>query len=147
VALRQLVTDLRQAHDAARAISLAVLGRDPGAMVAAESSSHSVYVGSDVVVKIIDADGHSRLDRETALAPHLPAGLTAPLLSSGHWQLGMREVRYACYARVAGTAPGMGMPGVDGGTARLLAEEAVQRLGGLHSWIPAGATGSRATGA
>ena len=30
------------------------------------------------------------------------------------------------------------MPGVDGVTARLLAEDAVQRLEGLHSWIPAG---------
>ena len=133
-----MLTDLRQAYDAARAISLAVLGRDPGALVAAESSSHHVYVGSDIVVKIIDADGHSRLDRETALAPHLPAGLTAPLLSSGLWRLGTREVRYACYARVAGTAPGMGMPGVDGVTARLLAAAAVQRLRELHSWIPAG---------
>ena len=32
----------------------------------------------------------------------------------------------------------MGMPGVDGVTARLLAADAVQRLGGLHSWMPAG---------
>jgi hypothetical protein len=32
----------------------------------------------------------------------------------------------------------MGMPGVDSVTARLLAEEAVKRLGGLHSWMPAG---------
>jgi hypothetical protein len=138
LALRPLMTDRRQAYDAARAISAAVLGRDPGAMVAAESSSHYVYVGSDVVVKIIDVDGHSRLDRETALTPHLPAGLTASLLSSGVWRLGTRAVRYACYARVAGTTPGMGMPGVDGVTARQLAEEAVQRLRGLHSWIPAG---------
>jgi hypothetical protein len=34
---------------------------------------------------------------------------------------------------VPGTAPGMGMPGVDGVTARLLAEQAVERLGGLHA--------------
>ena len=53
-------------------------------------------------------------------------------------RLGTREVRYACYARMPGTAPGMGMPGVDGVTACLLAEEAVQRLDGLHSWLPAG---------
>jgi hypothetical protein len=83
----------------------------------------------------------ARLDREIALAPHLPAGLTAPLLGSGIYRLGTREVRYACYARVPGTAPGMGMPGVDGVTARLLADEAVQRLDGLHSWIPMGHAG------
>jgi aminoglycoside phosphotransferase (APT) family kinase protein len=135
------MTDLRRASDAARAIAAAALGRDPGPMAAAESSSHYVYVGSDVVVKIIDADGHSRLDREMALVPHLPAGLTAPLLGSGLCRLGTREVRYACYARVPGTAPGMGMPGVDSVTARLLAEEAVQRLGGLHSWMPTGHAG------
>jgi hypothetical protein len=52
-------------------------------MAAAQSSSHHVYVSSDVVVKIIDAAGHSRLDRETALAPHLPAGLTALFLGGG----------------------------------------------------------------
>jgi hypothetical protein len=137
-ALRPLMTDLRQASDAARAIAAAALGRDPGPMATAESSSHYVYVGADAVVKIIDAGGHSRLDREIALAPSLPAGLTAPLLGSGLCPLGTREVRYACYARVPGTAPGMGMPGVDSVTARLLAEEAVQRLGGLHSWMPPG---------
>ena len=135
------MTDLRQASDAARAVAAAALGRDPGPMTTAESSSHYVYVGSDVVVKIIDADGHSRLDREMALAPHLPAGLTAPLLGSGLCRLGTREVRYACYARVRGTAPGIGLPGVDSVTARLLAEQAVQRLGGLHSWMPAGHAG------
>jgi hypothetical protein len=107
-------------------------------MAAAQSSSHHVYVSSDVVVKFIDAAGHSRLDRETALAPHLPAGLTAPFLGSGLGRLGTRDVRYACYARVPGAAPGIGMPGVDGVTARLLAAGAVQRLGGLHSWVPAG---------
>jgi hypothetical protein len=80
-------------------------------MASAESSSHHVYVSPDVVVKIIDADGHSRLDREITLAPHLPADLTAPLLGSGLYRLGTHEVRYACYARVPGAAPGMGMPG------------------------------------
>jgi aminoglycoside phosphotransferase (APT) family kinase protein len=107
-------------------------------MVAARSSSHDVYVSSDVVVKVIDADRHSRLDREVTLAPHLPCGLTAPLLASGSYRLGTRSVRYACYARVPGAAPGMGMPGIDEATARQLAEEAVQRLKGMHSWIPAG---------
>ncbi|WP_328622992.1 phosphotransferase family protein [Streptomyces sp. NBC_00354] len=132
------MTDLRQAHDAAREIASAALGRDPGPMTTAESSSHHVYVGSDVVVKIIDAAGHSRLNREIALAPHLPAGLTAPLLDSGLRRLGTRDVRYACYTRVPGAAPGMGMSGMDGVTARSLAKEAVQRLDRLHSWIPAG---------
>ena len=124
--------------DAARAIAAAALGRDPGPMTAAESISHHVYVGPDVVVKIIDADGHRRLDREIALASPLPVGLTAPLLGSGLCRLGTREVRYACYDRVPGRAPGLGMPGVDSVTARLLAEEAVRRLGWLHSWTPAG---------
>ncbi|MEU4780388.1 phosphotransferase [Micromonospora sp. NPDC023633] len=131
------MTDLRQAHDVAHAIAAAALGRDPGPMRTADSSSHHVYVGSDVVVKIIDAAGHSRLNREIALAPHLPAGITARLLDSGLHQLETHEVRYACYARVPGVAPGMSMPGVDGGTARRLAEEAVQRLHALHSWTPA----------
>ena len=110
-------------------------------MFAAESSSHYVYVASDVVVKVIDADGHSRLDREIALAPHLPSGLTAPLLAGGVRQLGTRDIRYACYACMPGTVPGMGMPGVDSATARLLAEEAVRQLARLHSWVPASQAG------
>jgi len=73
-------------------------------------------------VKIIDAARHTRLDREIALAPCQPGGLTAPLLASGLYPLDGREVRYACYARMAGPAPGMGMPGVDAVTARSLAE-------------------------
>jgi hypothetical protein len=132
------MTGLRQDRNAAREIAAAALGRDPGPMAAAQSSSHHVYVGADVVVKFIDAAGHSRLDRETALAPHLPAGLTAPFLGHGLGRLGTRDVRYACYARVPGAAPGMGMPGVDGVTARLLAADAVQRLGRLHRWVPVG---------
>jgi phosphotransferase family enzyme len=132
------MTGLRPDPDAARELAAAALGRDPGPMAAVASSSHHVYVSSDVVVKIIDAAGHSRLDRETALAPHLPAGLTAPFLGGGLGRFGTREVRYACYARVPGTAPGMGLPGADGVTARLLAVGAVQRLGTLHRWVPAG---------
>jgi aminoglycoside phosphotransferase (APT) family kinase protein len=97
-----------------------------------------VYVGTDVVVKVIDADGHSRLNREIALAPHLPSGLTAPLLEGGIYRLGKRDVRYACYARMPGKVLGMGMPGVGGAMARRLAEQAVQQLGRLHSWVPAG---------
>jgi hypothetical protein len=107
-------------------------------MAAVDSSSHDVYVGPDVVVKIIDAARHSRLDREISLASHLPAGLTAPLLDSGLRPLGPRVLRYACYARMPGASPGMGLPGVDGETARLLAEEAVGRLDGLHGWRPSG---------
>ena len=121
-----------------REIATAALGRDPGPISAVASSSHRVYVSPDVVVKIIDVAAHSRLDREIALAPDLPAGLTAPLLGSGLRRLGTRAVRYACYARVPGTAPGMGMHGVDRVTAQLLAADAVRRLGTLHSWIPSG---------
>jgi aminoglycoside phosphotransferase (APT) family kinase protein len=126
----------RPASDAAQAIAAAALGHDPGTMVLAESDSHSVFVSPDVVVKMIDAGRHTRLEREIALAPCLPAGVTAPLLGSGICQLGTQQLRYACYARVPGTAPGMGMPGVDSVTARLLAQQAVQRLGLLHAWIP-----------
>ncbi|MEU4835603.1 hypothetical protein [Streptosporangium sp. NPDC023615] len=132
------MTAPRQARDAARAIVPATLGRDPGPMTAAESGSHHVHIGSDVVVKLIDGAGHSRLEREVALAPHLPAGLTAPLLGSGLHRLGARDVRYACYARMPGAAPGIGMPGVDAVTARSLAREAVGRLEALHDWTPAG---------
>jgi Phosphotransferase enzyme family len=132
------MTDARQARRAARAIVVASLGRDPGPMTIAESKSHHVYVGSDVVVKISAAAGPSRLDREIALVPHLPAGITAPLLDSGLHRLGTRDVRYACYARMPGAAPGIDMPGIDSATARVLAEEAVQRLDRLHSWIPTG---------
>jgi hypothetical protein len=107
-------------------------------MTTAESGSHRVYVSSDVVVKIIDAAGHLRLDREMALVPHLPDGLTAPLLSNGQARLGTREVRHACYARVPGAAPGIGMPGVDAVTARMLTGQAVQWLDTLHAWVPAG---------
>jgi Phosphotransferase enzyme family len=71
------MTDLRQAPDAARAIAVAALGRDPGPMATAQSSSHSVYVSPDVVVKVIDAGGHSRLDRDGIMPRHLLDGLTA----------------------------------------------------------------------
>ncbi|MEV4757210.1 hypothetical protein AB0J86_19135 [Micromonospora sp. NPDC049559] len=132
------MTDPGRSDHVARAIAATVLGRDPGPMVTVGSLSHRVHVGADVVVKIIEAAGHSRLDREIALAPHLPTGLTAPLLASGRHRLGEGEVRYACYARAPGAAPGMGLPGVDAATARALAEQAVQRLDVLHRWVPAG---------
>jgi hypothetical protein len=107
-----LMTNLRQVPDAARAIAAAALGRDPGPMAAAESSSRYVYVSPDVVVKIIDAGDHSRLDREIALVPHLPAGLTAPLLGSGLCRLGTCDVRYACPASrlLAGDVDHRAMP-------------------------------------
>jgi hypothetical protein len=105
ICVRSVLWD-QQARDAAREIAVAALGRDPGPMAAAESSSHHVFVSSDVVVKVIDDAGHSRLGREIALVPCLPAGLTATLLGSGLHRLGTRDVRYACYARVPGAAPG-----------------------------------------
>ncbi|MBM7774456.1 aminoglycoside phosphotransferase (APT) family kinase protein [Actinokineospora baliensis] len=77
--------------------------------------------------------------REIALAPHLPAGLTAPLLASGIQELATREVRFACYDRVPGTPPGMGLPDVDEPTARRLVQQAVDRLLTLHGWEPADA--------
>jgi Phosphotransferase enzyme family len=121
-----------------REIATAALGRDPGPLAAVASGSHRVYVGPDVVVKIIEVTAHARLDREIALADDLPAGLTAPLLGSGVRRLGTGEVRYACYARVPGTAPGMGLTGLDRATAQLLAAGAVRRLGALHGWTPSG---------
>jgi aminoglycoside phosphotransferase (APT) family kinase protein len=122
----------------ARDIATAALGRDPGPLAAVASDSHQVYVGPDVVVKIIDVDRHARLDREIALAADLPAGLTAPLLGSGVRRTETGEVRYACYARMPGAAPGMGLPGLDRATAQLLAADAVRRLGALHGWTPSG---------
>ena len=123
-------------HHVARTVAAAVLGCDPGPLAAAESLSHHVYVGADIVVKIIDSGRNTRLDREIALAPHLPRGLTAPLLAGGLEVVGGREIRYACYARMPGATPGMDLPGVDEATARSLAEQAVQRLGTLHGWTP-----------
>lgn len=122
--------------DVARTVAAAALGRDPGPLAAVDSLSHHVFLGTDVVVKVIDADRHTRLGREIALAPHLPAALTAPLLASGVHGSGPRAVRYACYGRVPGKAPGMGLPGVDAATARRWAGQAVERLGRLHAWTP-----------
>lgn len=107
-------------------------------MTTAASMSHYTYIGSDVVVKIVDANGHTRLDREIALAPHLPVGMGAPLLASGRSQSGTCEVRYACFSRMPGASPGLGLPGVSAGMARLWAEQAVQRLNDLHHWKPTG---------
>jgi hypothetical protein len=130
--------DLRESPDVARAIVASALGRDPGPMAIAPSDSHHVFVGEDVVVKVIDAERHSRLEREVALAPHLPVGLMPPLLASGLSRVDSGEVRYACYERALGSSPGMGMPNVDAATARLLSEQAVRRLKKLHRWTPSG---------
>ncbi|GIF37279.1 phosphotransferase family protein [Actinoplanes xinjiangensis] len=120
----------------AREIATTVLGRDPGPMTPADSLSHQVHVGADVVVKIIEVGRHPRLEREIALAPHLPAGVTAPLLDSGVHPVDGGEVRFACYARMPGAAPGMGLPRAGAATARELAEQAVRRLQILHGWTP-----------
>ncbi|KHD73513.1 hypothetical protein MB27_33695 [Actinoplanes utahensis] len=119
----------------ARSIARTALGHDPGDLTAIGSLSHQVFVGADVVVKIIGAAGHTRLDREIALAPHLPDGLTAPLLDSGVHPAG--DVRYAVYTRAPGVAPGMDLPGIDAATACRLAAQAVRRLQSLHGWTPA----------
>ncbi len=124
---------MSHAQELARTIATTALGRDPGPLTAVESRSHQVFLAADVVVKVIDPGQHTRLDREIALVPHLPAGLTAPLLSSG---VGDDGSRYASYARVPGVSPGMDLPGVDVETACSLAAQAVRRLGVLHSWVP-----------
>ena len=130
--------DLERAGRAALAIAATVLGRAPGPMVTAASMSHYVFLGAEVVVKLVDAGGHTRLDREIALAPHLPPGLGAPLLTHGRFQGESCDVRYACFARVPGASPGVGLPGVDAVTACRLAGRAVRLLDDLHTWIPRG---------
>ena len=130
------VTDPLKMHEVARDIARAAVGYDPGPMTPMPSGSHNVFLSPEIVVKIIDSGKHSRLEREIALVPHLPIGLTAPLLGSGLHHLENRDILFACYSRASGAAPGMGMPGVDAVTARLLAEQAVTRLAELHSWVP-----------
>ena len=79
MAFEELVIEL----DVARAIVETALGGDLGPLTRAESmSANQVFIGEDVVVKILPADGYSGLSREIALAPMLPAGITAPLLAS-----------------------------------------------------------------
>lgn len=130
--------DLRRAHEHARSIATRVLSEDAGPMVLVEAGSHFVYAGSDVIVKVIAADDHSRLDREIALARDLPAGLSAPLLDSGTSTWEREELRYACYRRVPGAAPGIGIPGVDAATAERWAAQAVALLEPMHAWVPTG---------
>ncbi len=78
----------------ARAIATAVLGRDPGPMAAADSLSHQVYVGPDVVVKVnlaaLDQGGlvsARLLDGLTAIAERAPtrAQITVPVHADCHW--------------------------------------------------------------
>ncbi|MCU1374625.1 MAG: hypothetical protein JWO68_1911, partial [Actinomycetia bacterium] len=117
----------------ARAIVETALGGDPGPLTRAWSMSPSlVFVGEDVVVKIIQAGGHRRLNREIALASMLPAGITAPLLASGEHE----DLRYACFARMPGESPGLHLPNTDAAAARKLAGQAVERLERLHTWQP-----------
>ncbi len=128
--------DLERGRTAARMIAASVLGRDPGPLTTAASMSHYVYLGTDIVVKLVDAAGHSRMDREIALAPLLPAGLGAPLLANGRSRTDACDVRYACFTRMPGTPGRPGLPDVDAATARHWADQAVRRLTDLHSWIP-----------
>ena len=75
--------DLSRARDAAHAIAAATLGHEPGPMATAASMSHYVYIGADVVVKLVDVDGHQRLELEIALASHLPPALGAHCWPAG----------------------------------------------------------------
>ncbi|MEO7000091.1 MAG: phosphotransferase [Terracoccus sp.] len=132
--------DVEQAQAVARSIVEAALGADPGRMGQVPSASHQVFVGSTVVVKIVDAIEHTRLDREIALALDLPVGLSAPVLAHGRYPTGGGDVRYACLARAPGASPGMGLAGVDRPTAREWAYQAVHQLQRLHEWTPSGPT-------
>lgn len=117
----------------ARSIVESALGEDPGPLTGAGSmSANQVFLGKDVVVKIIHVDAYSGLHREIALAPMLPAGITAPLLASGEHE----DLRYACFARVPGASPGLWLPNTDAATARRLAAQAMERLDRLHAWQP-----------
>jgi aminoglycoside phosphotransferase (APT) family kinase protein len=111
-----------------RSIAGAALGRDPGPLAKASSRSNQVYLGTDIVVKLNDR--HTRLSREIALTPYLPAGITAPLLASGQQD----GVTYACYTRLPGSPPRM--DDIDAKTARTLAVQAIDTLERLHDWTP-----------
>jgi len=134
------VIDVEQARAVAHSIAEVTLGADPGRLDEIDSSSHQVFMGSTVVVKIVDAADHTRLDREIAITGDLPGGLSAPVLASGRLTTEAGELLYACLARVPGTSPGMGLDGVDRVTAGRWARQAVQQLQRLHDWTPAGRT-------
>ncbi len=126
-------------HDAltaARAVVTSALGRDPGPLNRAASKSHHVFIGTHVVVKLIEVAEHDRLDREIAIGLDLPAGLSASLLANGVLATEVGEVRYACLARLPGVTPGRGLPGVDRATALRWAGEALEQLQRLHGWTP-----------
>jgi hypothetical protein len=121
------------APNVARSIAEAALSGDPGPLTRAWSrSANQVFVGEDVVVKIIHADGNSGLNREITLAPMLPAGITAPLLASGEHE----DMRFACFTRMPGESPGVHLPNTDAATATKLAAQAIERLERLHAWQP-----------
>lgn len=122
----------------ARSIVETALGGDPGPLTRAESmSANQVFLGENVVVKIIHVDAYSGLHREIALVPMLPAGITAPFLASGEHE----DLRYACFVRMPGASPGLWLPDTDAATARKLAAQAMERLDRLHAWQPdAGST-------
>ncbi|SDP56359.1 Phosphotransferase enzyme family protein [Klenkia soli] len=123
--------------DRARAILLDALGRDPGPVQAVDSLSQSVFLGADVVLKVsTSAEQGGRLDRETGLLPHLPQGLTAPLLAAGTADLGGTTIRYACQTRVPGSAPGIDLPTADETSVRRWAVQAIGMLDLLHGWQP-----------
>ena len=128
--------DLERGRTAARLIAASVTGRASGPMAIAASMSHYVYLGADIVVKLVNSAGHTRMDREIALAPLLPTGLGAPLLAHGRSQTDVCDVRYACFARMPGTPGRPGLPDVDAATAHRWAEQAIGRLTDLHSWTP-----------
>jgi len=134
------VIDVEQARAVAHSIAEVTLGADPGQLDKIESSSHQVFIGPTVAVKIVDAADHTRLDREIAITGDLPGGLSAPVLASGRLTTEDGELLYACLGRVPGTTPGMGLDGVDRVTARQWAQQAVQQLQRLHDWTPAGQT-------
>ncbi len=127
---------VEQARTAAHSIAEAVLGEPVGQLDRIASRSHLVFLNSAVVVKLVDAADHARLDREIALASELPSGLSPPVLASGVLATTTGEVRYACLSRLPGAAPGMGLPGVDRDTARRWAQQAVRQLQRLHRWVP-----------
>jgi hypothetical protein len=58
------------------------------------------------------------------------------LLSCGRHSLDTCEVRYACFARMPGAPPGVGLPDADAATVCRWADQAVSRLNDLHAWTP-----------
>jgi hypothetical protein len=132
--------DVEQARAIAHSIAEVTLGADPGRLDEIESSSHQVFIGSTVAVKIVAAADHTRLDREIAITGDLPAGLSAPVLASGRMKAEGGDLLYACLGRVPGATPGMGLVGVDQVTARQWAQQAVRHLQRLHDWTPSDQT-------